>query len=911
MKRLALFLIGIATPSIDREAVVGDTIERFDELCATEGERAAQDWLWREARRVLATSPQHRLAARPAWHQAEVQRRSGVTSSILQDVRYALRWFRRSPGFTAVAVLTLALGIGANTAIFAVVNAVLLKPLPFASADRLMLVHLLMPMREGGLNETIWSFPKYRTLIEGQQVFEDTALFAGRPYSLSGDGDPEVVQGEVITETYPSVLGVRPILGRLFTSDEASRAGATPVAIISHSLWVRRYGSDSAVLNRTLQVDGVTYSVIGVLPRGFTGLSGNAEIWTPLGVTDASSLSGPHDHSYSMAARRRPDASEAAVVSALQVYGTRVDDAYREGPRTAASSSATARSVYDSRVDADLRRAVLIILGAVGFVLLIACVNLTNLLVVKSVARSREVAIRVSLGAGRARVARQFLIESVLLAGAGGIAGVAVASLLLAGAGTLLPDSRVFFETPIAPGAPRIEGAAGLTRVGAGMIGLDLITLAFTAGVAILTTILVSVLPAFQASAVQPLPTLKVAGGQSTARGFGRFGSRAILVGAEISLALVLLAGAGLMLKSASRLEHTSIGVDPENVLSAQLNLPSTRYDRKTGPLFQQNLLERVRAVPGVESAGWGFCMPVSGGCNGTTIWFPPQAQAARRQIVGIAWATAGYFDALRIPVVEGRNFTDTDRIGQPKVAVVNQTAARTYWPGESAIGKRIAVGQGGFQDGAEVVGVVADVRYRTLETAPGPDVFLPLGQSYRGYMQLVVRTHGVTRGLSAAITREVRGLDPNLPIIAVKTMEERIGDAMWRTRVAAWLLSAFAGLALLLTAVGIFGVMAQLVSQRTSEIGIRMALGASRGDVMRLVLGRATLVTAIGLTVGLIAALGLTRVLATLLYQITPTDPVTLVAVAGVLGSVSLLACYVPARRALKVDAVTALRSE
>ena len=436
-------------------------------------------------------------------------------------------------------------------------------------------------------------------------------------------------------------------------------------------------------------------------------------------------------------------------------------------------------------------------------------------------------------------------------------------------------------------------------------------TLAFTAGVAILTDVLVSVLPAFQASAVRPLPTLKVAASSTTARSFGRFGSRAILVGAEIALALVLLACAGLMLKSASRLQHTSIGIDPESVLSAQMDLPSTRYDANTGPLFQQTLLERVRAIPGVESAGWGFCMPVSSECNGTTIWFPPQPQAARRQLVGIAWATAGYFDALRIPILEGRNFTDNDRIGQPKVAVVNQTAARTYWPGESAIGKRIAVGQGGFRDGAEVIGVVADVRYGTLEMAAGPDVFLPLSQSYRGYMQLVVRSHGGTRGLSAAITREVRGLDPNLPILSVDTMEGRIGDAMWRTRVAAWLLSAFAGLALLLTAVGIFGVMAQLVAQRTSEIGIRMALGARRADVLRLVLGRATLVTVIGLTVGLIAALGLTRVLTTLLYQITPTDPSTLVAVAVVLGSVSLLACYLPARRALKVDAVIALRSE
>jgi predicted permease len=278
---------------------------------------------------------------------------------------------------------------------------------------------------------------------------------------------------------------------------------------------------------------------------------------------------------------------------------------------------------------------------------------------------------------------------------------------------------------------------------------------------------------------------------------------------------------------------------------------------------------------------------------------------------VDIAWATPGYFDALRIPVLQGRNLSDSDRAGQPKVALVNETAARTYWPGESPIGKRIAVGQGGFQDGAEVVGVVADVRYDTLETEAGPHVFLPLGQSYRYGMQIVVRSRLGNRAMAAAIAREVRALDPNLPLVSVKTMEERVGDAMWRTRVAAWLLSAFAGLALLLTAIGIFGVMAQTVAQRTSEIGIRMALGARQGDVLRLVLGRAALITAIGLSVGIVAALGFTRVLTTLLYQVAPTDPATLLVVAVILGVVSLLACYIPARRAMKVDAVTALRME
>jgi predicted permease len=910
MNRLALLLIRLVTPRIDREALLGDTVERFNEIRHASGERAARAWLHRETWRVLASAPRHRLAARPARHLGLTMRRSDAMSSIWQDVRYAMRWFRRSPGFTAVAIITLALGIGANTAMFAVVNAVMLKPLPFADADRLLLVHFVMTDRQGVARETVWSFPRYQTLTEVQQIFEDTAIFTGRSFSVSGDGDPERVPGETITDQYPSVLGVRPLLGRTFTPEEGRRAGATPVVLIGHGLWTRRYAGDPGVLGRGIQVGGVTHTIVGVLPPGFRGLNGDAEMWVPLAVSEPESLAEADSYSYSVVARRKPDVADAAVLSALGVYGARIEAAHRGGPNAGPSTSTvTARSLYDSRVDADLRRVALVVLGAVGFVLLIACVNLTNLLVAKAIARSREVAIRVALGAGRARVTRQFLVESLMLAGAGALAGLLVAVLVLSVAASLLPDSSVFFRTAINPGTQRIAGAAGLTRVGASMIGLDAMTLAFTAGLTLLTTILVSILPAFHASALRPLPVLKAAGGAVSPRGFGRLGARALLVGAEIAMALVLLAGAGLMIKSASRLQATSIGVDPTNVVSGLLDLPAARYDDQTGLIFQEALLDRVRAIPGVASAGWGFCMPVSGGCNGTMMWFPPQEEP--RRFVGIAWATAGYFDALRIPVVQGRNFTDHDRVGQPKVALVNETAARTYWPGESAVGKHIAVGQGGFQDGAEVVGVVGDVRYRTLESAPAPDVFLPLAQSSRRNMQIVVRGHAGGRGLTAAIAREVRGLDPNLPLLSVKTMDERIGDAMWRTRVAMWLLSAFAGLALLLTAVGIFGVMSQAVAHRTAEIGIRLALGAQRRDVVALVVGSAAMVTLAGLAVGIAAALGVARVLQALLHGVTPSDPSTLVAVALLLGAVSLAACYVPVRRAIRVDAVRALRSE
>ena len=913
MTRLALRLIALATPALDRESVIGDTIERFADLRASAGPSAARRWLWREVARVLRDAPRHRLAARSPRPAAVRARKAPLLSSLWQDVRYALRWFGRSPGFTAVAVLTLALGIGANTAMFAVVHAVVLKPLPFPNADRLMLVHLLMlglePGQESVYREMVWSYPKYQTLLEVQHVFDDTALFTSRTYSLSDGDEPEQVRGEVITDRYLPVLGITPTLGRAFTADEAHRPGADPVVVIGDGLWIRRYGGDAGVLGRRVQIGGVTHTIVGVLPRGFRGLNGNAEIWTPLAVSEAGNMEGRQNHSYMLVALRDASVAAEAAAAAVRVYGAQVDET-NPGPPV----HATARSLHDSRVDTDLRRLSLVVLGAVGFVLLIACVNLTNLLVARAVARHREVAIRVALGAGRFRIARQFGIESLLLSGAGAGAGLVVATGLLAIAGAVLPDPDVFLQSSVFPGTQRMTGAAGLTRIGAGMIRLDAATLAFTAGVTLVTALLVSILPAFQASALRPSHVLRAAGGTSTARGLGGFGSRAVLVAAEIAIALVLLAGAGLMLRSALHLYDTNIGADPTNVLTAAVDLPGARYSPESGARLQETLLYAVLALPGVESAGWGFCVPVSGGCNGTLASFPPQPRGEGNPLVGVTWISPGYVDVLRIPVIAGRNFTEHDRAGQPWVVLVNDTAARTFWPGETAIGKRIAIGMGGFGgNGAEIVGVVADVRYRAIETAAAPDVYLPLAQSYRGRMQLVVRSRLDTPSLVAAIGRGVRALDPALPLVGVtiKTMAERVGDAMWRTRVTAWLLSAFAGLAVLLTAIGIFGVMAQAVTQRTPELGLRMALGAERRDVLVLVLRRAMLVTGAGLALGVVGAWALTRLIGALLYHVTPTDPATLAIVAAALGVVSLTAAYIPARRATRIDPTVALRSE
>jgi putative ABC transport system permease protein len=919
MTRLALLVIRWATPRGEREWVVGDTVEEVARIRDAGGERAARRWLQREMWRVLAQAPRHRLAVSRGSAAAERERAAvkgdGPVRDFFHDIRYTFRLLGRARAFTAIAVSTLALGIGANTAIFAVVNAVLLKPLPFADAGRLMLVHTLVPSRErpGVFNEGVWSYPKYRTFTASQQVFDEIAFFASRDVDLSGDGEPQRVRGEVVTERYPSVLGVAPQLGRPFTWDEVHKAGAPRAAMIGHGLWTRRFGGDPAVVGRTIRINATPYTVVGVLPRGFRGLVGNADVWVPLAAVEPSQLTQAQSHSYTIVARRKHDVSEQAAASAVELLGAQVDAAHVRSDIGMPAWKARANSLYASRVDADVRRAALVLLGAVGFVLLIACVNLTNLVAARAMARRREVAVRVAIGASRGRIVRQFLAEGVVLSGLGAAGGLFAAFALLGAAAAVMPEPDVFFRSAVAPGTPRIAGAAGLTRIGASMIGLDATTLAFTAAAALLTAMLVSLLPAAQASLLRPVDALKTGKAQGAA---GWMDARTLLVTTQIALALILLTGAGLMIRSADRLRDTGIGVDPAGLFTVRIELPGAAYDSARGQQFYAQLLERVSALPGVRSAALGLCPPVSGGCNGTIAWFPPAREPfrdGRDPSVGIHWMTPGLLDTLGVKLLRGRNFTDRDRAGQPKVLLVSESAARKLWPNDDPIGKRMWAGQGsaGSGDPSEVVGVVSDVRYRAIETAPVPDVYLPLAQSYQSRMRLFVRSAVDPSALAPAIAREVRALDGNLPLSELKTMDDRVADAMWRTRIGAWLLSAFAGLALLLTAIGIFGVMAQAVAQRTAEIGIRMALGAQTRDVLGLVLRRAAAVTAAGIVIGAGIALLLTRLLGSLLYGVEPGDPATFVSVAALLGAIALAAGYIPARRATRVDAIAALRAE
>jgi len=914
MTRLALFIIGIVTPPSEREWVIGDTLEEYERIERLRGSFAARRWLCRELFRVSIRAPRHRLMLRGRRSHRPASRGDGTLASLAFDTRHAIRVLRQSPGFTATAVVLLGLGLGANTAMFAVVNGVLLKPLPFADPDRLMLVHLLSPDRNGvSFSETVWSYPKYQSLLQVQTVFADVATFGARAMSLTDADAPERLRGEIANERYPNILGVVPVLGRMFTYAEANIAGAAPVAMIGEQLWRRRFGGDASIIGRTIHVDGVPHQVVGVLPERFRGLSGQAEIWIPLAVYRPAFLTQRQNHNYMVVARRRDDVTEAQAVSAATVIGQQLEAEYENAKVDGRPWSATAVSLSRSRADRDVRRTTLMLLAAVGVVLLIACVNLTTLVSTKALRRGREVAIRIALGASPLRVARQFIVEALVLSAAGISLGLAFTWLLLNASNLILPDAETFFRAREASRSS-MGGAAGLTQIGAAMIGLDGATLVFASAIALLCALLVAFLPALHASLQRPIDVLKLAtAARMTSALVRRFDVRTPLAVAQVALALVLLTGAGLLLRSLWQLQSTSIGIEPDGIVTARLGLPGAKYNAESSRAFYAALLERLRAVPGVQTAAFGSCPPASGGCTRTSILFDLTSKfSARDPFVGSYWVTPEYFSTLGIRLRRGRLFDEHDRAGRPNVVLINETAARQLWPNQDPIGRVVRIGQGGFNvGGAEVVGVVADVRYEAIGAPAVPDVYIPIMQSNNLGLMLFVRSQAELAALSAAIRREVRALDPNLPVANIRAMPALLADAMWQTRVSAWLLSGFAALAMLLTVIGIFGVMAQTVAQRTPEFGIRMAIGAEARDVLKLVMRRAVVISASGLAIGLVSAFTLSKLVESLLYGVPSTDVATYAAVAAILAAATFAAAYVPARRATRIDAVAAIKAD
>ena len=893
--RLASALLRWFLPPDAAETIAGD----LEELLPARG---ARRWYWRQ---VLSIVISHLLAR--VWYDRDPQARRTVMAAFRQDLWYAVRSLRKQPGFAAIAVLMLAIGMGATVAMFSLTFSVLFKPLPFAEPERLMLVHLLAPDRDspGTFGEMIWSYPKYQVFRDYQRAFVSTAAFYTWNWNLTGAGAPERVTGELVDATYFSTLGLGPQIGRTFSADETRTPGSVALAILGHGFWTTRFGGDASVIGRTVGLNGTPHTIVGVMPPGFRGLTGQSDLWVPVTTQSAAALGEKWNHSYLVVARRKADVSVEQAQQEAHVLGGVVSREIGEPDgMSRATWAATAVPLNDERVDPLIRRSVLLLLGAVASVLLIVCINLANLMLVRGLARRREVAIRSALGASRIRIIRQLMTESLLLAVAGAVAGLGVAYVVLAAGASLMPDLRMVL--------PRGH-TAGLTRVGLGLIGLDSATLLFAVTTAAVTSVLFGLVPAWRVSRRDLSVTMKADAAGAVAPGSRGVTVRNALMVAEMALALVLLTAGGLMLKSVARLQATELGFRPDSVLSVRLALPSPKYNPQRGGQFFEQLLARLDGQPELGAVGFGSCPPLAGGCNRTMATFPdrPPAPRGSNPSVGVLWASPRYFETLGIRLVQGRLFTDRDRAGQPKVVVVNETAAKAFWKNENPIGRRIAVGQGRFEDGAEVVGVVADVRYTAVEAAVSPDVYLPLLQSPRALGFLFVRSDAAPDTLVPRLRTEIQSLDPDLPMTDIKLMDARFGDATWRQRSSAWLLGTFALLALVLAALGLYGVMAQGVEQRRREIGVRLALGAARGDILRLIIGRALVLALAGIVVGVVLAVPSMRLLTALLYQVRPGDPWVFAALALVLFVVTLFAGYIPARRATRVDPLVTLRAE
>jgi len=812
--------------------------------------------------------------------------------TFVQDTRYGLRNLRRNPGFTIVAILTLALGIGANTTIFSVINETLLKPLPFPHSDRLVLVWETFGKGPDNLN--IVSAPNFWDFQRQAQSFESMAIFdsAGRGYNLSASGDKrdaEQVSGLRVTAGFFSVLGVKPLLGRTFLPEEET-LGKDQEVVLSFGLWKRRYSGDPSLVGRTVRIDGADFTVIGVMPPDFEWQfdSDQRQLWVPVGYTKTDF--GRGDNSFVSIARLKPGVSVERARTEMEAIGSRVQKQY---PADDANMGATVQPMPDYGMEG-LRTTLLALLAAVAFVLLIACVNIANLLLARGATRQKEFAIRRALGAGGARLARQLLTESVLLALAGGAAG-----LLFAAWGTRLMFVVFKLDSLYLPMRP-LESVAMDSRV-----------FAFALLVSCLTGLLFGVAPALSALRGDVNEPLKEGGRTPSTSGRNRL--RHVLVASEMALALVVLSGAGLMVKSMSRLLGVDPGLDPKNALITGMSLPQEDiYVGPPGlPRFCQDLDDHVGAIPGVVSVGAVGHLPFQGNA-GRSFQVEGQPPADPGNMPGANYSVAcpNYFHTMGIPILKGREFTQQDTLHSPAVIVINETMARKFWPKQDPVGRAIRLGG---SDGARltVVGVYRDVHHQGLDV-PVPAQFMrPYTQAGWPVMNVVVRTHSAPVAFTAPVKKALADFLPDRPVPGFETMEQVVHDSMASRRFPMLLLSAFSLLALVLAAVGVAGVVSHSVAQRTHEIGIRMALGAGTLDVLKLVVtGNMAWVLA-GLSVGIAGSAALTRLMGNLLYDVRPLDPLVLSAVVFLLAAVALLASYLPARRAARIDPIAALRCE
>jgi putative ABC transport system permease protein len=799
--------------------------------------------------------------------------------TLLHDLRYGLRMLAKKPGFTVVAVFTLALGIGANSAIFSVVNGVLLRPMQLEDPDRLIKIWEKLPA--GGQGTA--SAPNLKDWREQNTVFNGIAAYQFSSLNLRGQESPERLSGATVSPNFFDVVGVRPQLGRAFQTGE-DEAGRNRVALLSHRLWHRAFGGDAGVVGKEIPLNGENYTVIGVMPPDFRFPSRLTEIWVPL-VIPPDLVDSRDNHWMLTLARLKPDVGFEQAREQMVTIAKRLEQQY---PDAQAGRSVFLIPLQEETVQ-NIRPALRALMFAVGFVLLIACANVANLLLARATSRRREIAVRTALGAGRLRLVRQLLTESLLLALAGGALGLALAKwgveALLVLAGNFLPRANE--------------------------VGLDWRVAAFTAALSLMTGLFFGLIPALQSSRVELQSALKEGAGAGAQTNL----LRGALVVVEVAATLVLLIGAGLLIKSFIRLYETDLGFKAENVLTMSLALPKAKYpDAQAASSFHQMLLERVRSLPGARSTGVINYLPLQqSGFNGDiTIEGQGPYEPGRAPWAEFRAISPDYFRTLGIPLVSGRFYTAQDQSSSTPVVIVNQTLARRYLSGQDPIGKRIRVIG---NDWRTVVGVVGDVRQSGVTQAVRAEVFVPVTQAVYApltqTMSLAVRADAEPEALASAVRNAVREIDPAQPVFNVKTMEAVVADSVSDRRLNMLLLGIFAAVALTLAVIGIYSVMSYTVSQHTREIGIRMALGARPTDVLKLVVGQGMGLTLVGVCLGVAGAFGLTRLMATLLYGVTPTDPLTFAAVSALLMIVALLACCIPARRATKVDPMVALRNE
>ena len=823
--------------------------------------------------------------------------------TLLQDVRFALRILIKSPGFSAIAILSLALGIGANTTIFTVVNAILLNPLPVKQISRVVQVDTVdtkTRVTAANVTKLGMSYPNCQDYARNSKVFSGLSCIAGPlPLTWSGGTEPKQIFGQMVSANYFDVLGLRPATGRLFMPDEDTKLGGNNVVVLSYSLWVNKFGSDPNVVNKTLTLNATSYSIVGVAPRGFKGAFtfGNTEqVWLPVSMYPQV-LAGFFKDNFNdrrflataVIGRLKDGVNLGEAEASLKTLASSLE---REFPKDNASRSVALTPLAEAAVGVNNRNQFVLIGGfmmaIVGLVLLIACANLANLLLAQSAGRQKEIGLRAALGASQVRMARQLLTESMVLAILSGVVGLAIA---YAGRAVLWS-----FRPPFI-----LDGDVDLS--------FDSHVLFFTLGVALLTSVTIGLAPAVKVAKPNLSEALNV-GGRGGTVGWARSPLRSLLVVTEIALALVALVGAGLFVRSMQSAQRIDPGFESKKLFVFAFDLGALHYDEGRGQQYFRVAIDRAKAVPGVESATIASNFPLGGGLGRTV--FPEgqdEASGYRGTLTQLNDVDTNFFRTLRIPLVGGRDFTDADRKNTHPVAIISEAMANQFWPGQNAVGKRFHFF--GEPQLREVVGVVRNTVVNAIGEDPQPLAYLPLTQDFAPAATMQVRTSGSPESVIAAVRSQVQSLDSNLALTNLNTIEELIDQGLWAPRVGAGLLAVFGALALLLAIVGVYGVLSYSVSQQTREIGIRMAMGARTASVLSLVVRQGMRLALVGLALGLVIAFAGMRVLSSLLFGVSAHDPVTFAGVSLILAAAAILGCFIPARRAAKINPISALRCE